>query len=77
MIFKHEILTPVRNSIANYPDRNAFYIGGTYYTYRQFAERVSAIRGEIRKATKNEQIWGLSLHDNLMSWICTNSISGY
>ena len=68
MNFFENILTPVRNSIANYPDRNAFYIDGTYYTYRQFAERVSAIRGVIRAAEKSEQIWGLALYDDLNTY---------
>ncbi len=66
--FKSQILTPVRNSIAQYPDRYAFYIDGTYYTYRQFAERISAIRGEIRNGIHNEQIWGLALHDDLNTY---------
>ena len=68
MIFENFILKPVRESIAQFADRNAFYIAGSYYTYRQFAERVSAIRGEIRLAEKNEQIWGLSLHDDLNTY---------
>jgi len=66
--FRLQIVTPVCNSIANYPDRNAFYIDGTYYTYRQFAERVSAIRCVIRAAEKDEQIWGLSLHNDLNTY---------
>jgi amino acid adenylation domain-containing protein len=68
MMFEKYILTPVRKSIANNTDRNAFYIDGTYYSYRQFAERVSAIRNVIRAAEKDEQIWGLSLHDDLNTY---------
>ena len=55
-------------SIRECSDRDAFYIDGTYYTYRQFAERVSAIRNVIRAAEKYEQIWGLSLHDDLNTY---------
>ena len=66
--FKSQILTPLRYSIAQYPDRHAFYIEGTFYTYRQFAERVSAIRNVVRSAEKKEQIWGLSLHDDLNTY---------
>lgn len=65
MQFINQILCPVRESIANYNDRNAFYIDGQYYTYRQLAERVSAIRGLIRAAEVDEQIWGLAIQDNL------------
>lgn len=68
MVFENEILKPVREAIRKYGERNAFYIDGTYYTYRQFAERVSAIRGEIRKAEKQEQIWGLALYDDLNTY---------
>ena len=63
-----EILQPVYDSIHNYAGRNAFYIDGTYYTYRQFAERISAIRGVIRSAEQNEKIWGLALHDDLNTY---------
>ena len=66
--FKSQILNPVMQSIRDCSDRNAFYIDGTYYTYRQFAERVSAIRVVVRRAEKKEQIWGLSLHDDLNTY---------
>jgi len=68
--FFEEILVPVRESIRKFADRNAFYINGTFYTYRQFGERISAIRAEIRRSAygvgrKDEQIWGLAIQDNL------------
>ena len=62
------ILSPLCESIERYPERNAFYIDGIYYTYRQLAERISAIRDVIRAAEKNEQIWGLALHDDLNTY---------
>ncbi len=62
------ILSPFIEVIRQYCDRPAFYIDGTYYTYRQFAERISAIRSVIRAAEKNEQIWGLALHDDLNTY---------
>lgn len=68
MIFEEYILNPVREAILKYGERNAFYIGGTYFTYQQFAERVSAIRGVIRNAEKQEHIWGLALHDDLNTY---------
>lgn len=67
-LFNEYILNPIRESIANYGERNAFCIDGTYYTYRQFAERVSAIRGVIRNVEKDELIWGLALHDDLNTY---------
>lgn len=68
MKFEQHILISLSNSIAQHSDRNAFYIDGMYYTYRQFAERISAIRGVIRDAEKDEQIWGLALHDDLNTY---------
>lgn len=63
--FISDILKPVRESIRKYPKRNAFYIQDEAYTYRQFAERISAIRSIIRTAAIDEQIWGLAIQDNL------------
>lgn len=65
---KNIILNPVRETIRKYSDRNAFYINGVYYTYRQLSERISAIRTVIRSAQKDEQIWGLALHDDLNTY---------
>lgn len=64
-IFEKLILNPVRNSIAQYADRNAFYIDNTHYTYRQFAERVASIRYGIQTTASEEQIWALAIHDDI------------
>ena len=68
MDFELRVLKPVLHAITAHANRNAFYIDGTYYTYRQFAERISAIRSVIRAAEKNEKIWGLALHDDLNTY---------
>jgi len=65
MKFIDQILQPVREAICKYPDHNAFYIQDEAYTYRQFAERISAIRGVIRAAAMDEQIWGLAIQDDI------------
>ena len=65
MIFEQNILKPVRESIAKYVERNAFYIDGTYYTYRQFAERIASIRYGIQATASEEQIWALAIHDDM------------
>lgn len=49
-------------------DNNAFFIGGKSFTYRQFAERISAIRDIIRSAELDEPIWALHLHDDLNTY---------
>ena len=65
MQFETNILAPLCDSIQNHAERNAFYIDGTYYTYRQFAERISAIRMVVRSAGDDDKIWGVALHDDL------------
>lgn len=67
-IFEQCILTPVREAIAQYQNRPAFYINGVFYTYKQLSERISAIRTIIRSARRDEQIWGLALHDDLYTY---------
>ena len=64
--FKTQILEPLAKWL--HDDRYAFYIDGTYYTYRQLAERISAIRTTIRAAEQNEPVWGLALHDDLNTY---------
>lgn len=65
MQFINQILHSISESIKLYSQHNAFYIDGQYYTYRQLAERISAIRGIIRATEVDEQIWGLAIQDNL------------
>lgn len=62
MQFNFNILFPILRTIQNHNNSYAFYIDGIYYTYRQLAERISAIRGVIRRTEKNEQIWDLAMH---------------
>lgn len=66
--FEEYILKPLRHSIAEYANRNAFCIDGAFYTYRQLAERISAIRSVIRNAEKDEYVWGIALHDDLNTY---------
>lgn len=66
--FVNTILSPLCKVATSDEDRFAFYIDGTFYTYRQFAERISAIRGVIRSAALDEPIWALHLHDDLNTY---------
>lgn len=63
--FESQILTLLRDAIALYSERNAFFIEGKSYTYRQFAERVASIRYGIQAMASAEQIWALAIHDDL------------
>lgn len=44
---------------------NAFYIDNTYYTYRQLAERISAIRCAVRDWHSENNIVALAIHDDI------------
>lgn len=62
------ILASIKDVIERNNQSNAFCINGAFYTYRQFAERISAIRSVIRAAKVDEQIWGLAIQDNLNTY---------
>lgn len=63
--FNNYILFSVLKSIAQYVNRNAFYINGIHYVYQQFAQRISAIREQIRDMQSKEQVFALAIHDDL------------
>lgn len=54
--------------IKTHAARNAFYIDGTFYTYRQFAERISSIRGVVHNWQPNEKVVALAFHDDIDSY---------
>ena len=64
----NDVLHSILHSCQTFDTYNAFYINGIYYTYRQLAECISAIRGVIRNANIDEPIWGLALHDDLNTY---------
>ena len=66
--FKSQILNPVMQSICDCNDQHAFYIDGKYYTYRQFAERISAIRSVVHNWQPNEKVVALAFHDDIDSY---------
>lgn len=65
MKFENIILKSAQVNIAKHAEQNAFYIDGTYYTYRQFAERIASIRYGIQTTVSGEQIWALAIHDDI------------
>ena len=65
MKFEDYILKPLRQSIATCENRNAYYIAGTFYTYRQLAERISAIRSTIHAWQSDEKVVAIAIHDSI------------
>lgn len=59
------MLDRIQNSYINFPDNNAFYIEGKYFTYANFAERTSVIRNYLESNCKpEEKLIGVLAHDS-------------
>ena len=65
-LFQKYVIEPVRYCIDVFVDRNAFYIAGEYYTYRQFGEAVDVKRAEI--CDREENIIPLEIRDDLETY---------
>lgn len=63
--FSHIILHPFYQAVLEYADNNAFFIAGQFYTYRQFSERVSAIRSGLHKVNCVDRVFALAIHDDI------------
>lgn len=64
-IFSEQVLIPIRYSFETFADRNAFCIAGEFYTYRELACRVSAIRNQLQGYSGKAQIFPLAIHDDI------------
>lgn len=67
-IFSQEILNPILNAIQAFPDRNAFCIDETFFTYRQFAENISKIRTAVDKTHFSNTKVGLVVNDDIETY---------
>lgn len=63
--FIKEILFQIRQTIEVYNFHKAFLIDGQKCSYCKFAQRISAIREQIRNLQSNEQVFALAIHDDL------------
>lgn len=63
--FEAIILKPIKNSFSLYTKQNAFFIDGVYYSYKQFEERVFAIREALTICAPDNKIVALAIHDDL------------
>ena len=66
--FKSQILNEVHEMLKTRAGHPAFFISGAFYTYHQFAERISAIRLTIRALHTGEPVFALAFHDDLDSY---------
>lgn len=61
----NKILQDIFGIIQERAGYNAFYINGQYFTYLYFAQRISAIREQVRDLQSEEQVFALAIHDDL------------
>jgi amino acid adenylation domain-containing protein len=66
-MFNKYVLEPVLESIGQYGEANAFFIDGNHYTYNYFANAVSAIRAELRRALTGDNV-GLVANDDVETY---------
>ncbi len=65
-LFQELVLDPVTNCIKTIPSRNAFFIAGIYYTYRQFEEAIETERKRIHSL--EDDIVSLDVKDDLKTY---------
>lgn len=63
--FNEQVLAPFLLGIQSFGNRNAFYINGQFYTYRQLAESISKIRTALKKVDADILYIGLVANDDI------------
>ena len=66
-LFEREVIQPVLDSIVRFADRNAFYIGDHYYSYKVLGEEISKIRKSIIGKGTSTNV-GLVLNDDIQTY---------
>lgn len=65
MKFRTIVLSQIVLSFYSDGTKNAFFINGKYFSYFQFAQRISAIREKIHELQSDEQVFALAIHDDI------------
>lgn len=66
--FYNQVLEPVMDSIANYPERNAFCIDEQFYTYGTFGSTMSGILEYLVSTEYHNQKVGLVINDDIETY---------
>ena len=66
-LFERDVIQPVLDNIVRFADRNAFYIGERYYSYKVLGEEISKIRKSIIGKGVNTNV-GLVLNDDIQTY---------
>jgi len=62
------VIDPLLLTIDRFPDKNAFCINETFYTYEQFGQHISCIRSVIRDFSPHDLIIGLVANDDIETY---------
>jgi len=63
------LISDIQNSIEKHYNRNVFCISQKFYTYKQFAQKISAIRVVLQQTIfKNQDIVGLVTNDDIETY---------
>ena len=66
--FDRFILNPLLNSLATYPDNNAFCINQIKFSYKELWEHLSQIRYQIIKLDLEFEYFGLVINDDIQTY---------
>ena len=64
-LFSKYILRPILDSVRNFGDRDAFVMSENAFSYKEFANRISAIRCFIHEMNSSEPTFALVANDDL------------
>lgn len=67
-MFKEQVLVPILYNIENKSDNNAFCIDGTFYTYKEFGERILNIRALLNERIISNKNIGLVTNNDIETY---------
>ncbi len=62
------MLDQIKQSCENFPEHNAFFINGKFYTYKHFAQIVSNIKNLLNTSYSSEKLIGFITNDDIESY---------
>lgn len=66
--FNEQVLAPFLSGINTFADRNAFFINGSFYTYKQLADSISKIRISLKEVASTTIYIGLVANDDIETY---------
>lgn len=67
-MFTKFVLTPILNSIRDFPENNSFFINETFFSYNDFAVCISNIRTKLQEISSSGRNIGLIANDDIETY---------